>query len=88
MASRPFLNQSLTLTAVHVCAQDYVFSLLTGYRDPPAGVEIREGLHYNPYFPGQAIGMQAPLYDEVIEYADGMSFSACDCELSFAAGLR
>uniref|UniRef100_A0A8B9Q6K3 Cytochrome c n=1 Tax=Apteryx owenii TaxID=8824 RepID=A0A8B9Q6K3_APTOW len=41
--------------------EDYVFSLLTGYCDPPAGVTVREGLHYNPYFPGQAIGMgEAP----------------------------
>ena len=37
--------------------QNYVFSLLTGYRDPPVGVLIREGLHYNPYFPGGAIAM-------------------------------
>uniref|UniRef100_A0A7N8XSY6 Cytochrome c-1 n=1 Tax=Mastacembelus armatus TaxID=205130 RepID=A0A7N8XSY6_9TELE len=32
--------------------EDYVFSLLTGYCDPPAGVSVREGLYYNPYFPG------------------------------------
>lgn len=32
--------------------QNYLFSLLLGYRDPPAGVEVREGLYYNPYFPG------------------------------------
>lgn len=51
--------------------EDYVFALLTGYREAPAGVELREGLHYNPYFPGQAIGMQEPLFDEVIEYDDG-----------------
>ena len=48
-----------------------MFSLLTGYCDPPAGVEVREGLNYNPYFPGGAIGMAAPLYDEQIEYEDG-----------------
>ncbi|NXR42945.1 CY1 protein, partial [Zosterops hypoxanthus] len=51
--------------------EDYVFSLLTGYCDPPAGVSLREGLHYNPYFPGQAIGMAPPIYDEVLEYEDG-----------------
>ncbi|NWV78138.1 CY1 protein, partial [Dasyornis broadbenti] len=51
--------------------EDYVFSLLTGYCDPPAGVSLREGLHYNPYFPGQAIGMAPPIYDEVLEYDDG-----------------
>lgn len=51
--------------------EDYVFSLLTGYCDPPAGVVVREGLHYNPYFPGQAIGMAPPIYNEILEYDDG-----------------
>lgn len=51
--------------------QNYVFSLLTGYRDPPAGVSIREGLHYNPYFPGGAIAMPKMLIDGAIEYEDG-----------------
>ncbi|NXV66469.1 CY1 protein, partial [Molothrus ater] len=51
--------------------EDYVFALLTGYCDAPAGVSLREGLHYNPYFPGQAIGMAPPIYDEVLEYEDG-----------------
>ncbi|KAI3973396.1 hypothetical protein MKW92_025667 [Papaver armeniacum] len=45
--------------------------LLTGYRDPPAGVTIREGLHYNPYFPGGAIAMPKMLIDGAIEYEDG-----------------
>lgn len=45
--------------------QDYVFSLLTGYCDPPAGVVLREGQYYNPYFPGGAIGMAQALYNEV-----------------------
>ncbi|XP_069737852.1 cytochrome c1, heme protein, mitochondrial-like [Phaenicophaeus curvirostris] len=51
--------------------EDYVFSLLTGSCDPPAGVSVREGLHYNPYFPGQAIGMAPPIYNEVLEFDDG-----------------
>ncbi|XP_031285068.1 cytochrome c1-2, heme protein, mitochondrial isoform X1 [Pistacia vera] len=51
--------------------QNYVFALLTGYRDPPAGVTIREGLHYNPYFPGGAIAMPKMLIDGAIEYEDG-----------------
>jgi len=50
---------------------DYVYSLLTGYVDPPAGVEIREGLNYNPYFPGGAIAMARTLFDGVVEYDDG-----------------
>ncbi|EGD80800.1 cytochrome c1 [Salpingoeca rosetta] len=61
---------SLIIKARHG-REDYVFSLLTGYCDAPAGVEIREGLYYNPYFPGQAIAMAPPLYDDQIEYDDG-----------------
>ncbi|XP_029007631.1 cytochrome c1, heme protein, mitochondrial [Betta splendens] len=51
--------------------EDYVFSLLTGYCEPPGGVSVREGLYYNPYFPGQAIAMAPPIYNEVLEYDDG-----------------
>ncbi|KAF8932580.1 cytochrome c1 [Dissophora ornata] len=61
---------SLMIKARHGGA-DYVFSLLTGYQDPPAGVEIREGLNFNPYFPGGAIGMARVLFDGVVEYEDG-----------------
>jgi ubiquinol-cytochrome c reductase cytochrome c1 subunit len=45
---------------------DYVFSLLTGYTEPPPGVSIREGLHYNPYFTGGALGMAKPLDDDQV----------------------
>ncbi|XP_012154457.2 uncharacterized protein LOC105664392 isoform X1 [Megachile rotundata] len=31
---------------------DYCFSLLTGFMDPPAGVELNEGQYFNIYFPG------------------------------------
>eukprot|EP00118_Oscarella_pearsei_P025399 m.308120 g.308120 ORF g.308120 m.308120 type:complete len:304 (+) comp43412_c0_seq1:93-1004(+) len=51
--------------------EDYVFSILTGYFDTPAGVEMREGLHYSPYFSGGAIGMQQALYEDAVEYDDG-----------------
>ncbi|TFL04415.1 cytochrome C1 family-domain-containing protein [Pterulicium gracile] len=61
---------SLIVKARHGGA-DYLFSLLTGYVDPPAGVEIREGLNYNPYFPGGALGMARVLFDGLVEYEDG-----------------
>ena len=51
--------------------QNYVFSLLLGYREAPAGINIREGLHYNPYFPGGAIAMPKMLVDGGVEYDDG-----------------
>ena len=52
--------------------QNYVFSLLLGYREAPAGISIREGLHYNPYFPGGAIAMPKMLVDGGVEYDDGV----------------
>jgi len=53
-------------------AEDYVFSLLTGYKDePPAGITLRQGLYYNPYFPGGAIAMPPPLLDGMLDYEDG-----------------
>jgi len=59
------------ITAARHGGEDYIFSLLTGYCDPPAGVAVREGLYYNPYFAGGAIGMAQALYNEIIEYEDG-----------------
>ena len=51
--------------------EDYIYHLLNGYCDPPAGIDLREGQHFNPYFPGGAIGMAPPIYNEIIEYDDG-----------------
>ncbi|KYQ88416.1 cytochrome c1 [Tieghemostelium lacteum] len=51
--------------------EDYVFSLLTGYCDPPAGVKIVGGQHFNPYFPGTKIAMAPPLSDGQVEFDDG-----------------
>ena len=52
---------------------EYIYSLLTGYEDPPANeaADAPEGLQYNPYFPGNWIAMLAPLSDDQVEYADG-----------------
>ncbi|CAI5440127.1 unnamed protein product [Caenorhabditis angaria] len=50
---------------------DYVFSLLTGYLEAPAGVKVDDGKAYNPYFPGGIISMPQQLFDEGIEYKDG-----------------
>lgn len=49
---------------------DYVASLLAGYEEPPAGVEVGEGLYYNPYFiAGNALAMPPPLSDGLVSYA-------------------
>jgi len=50
---------------------DYIYALLTGYRDPPAGIVLREGSHYNPYFQGGMLGMAQALQNGLVEYEDG-----------------
>ena len=50
---------------------NYIYALLTGYHDPPAGTPAQEGLNYNEYFPGHWIGMPNILRDEAVTYADG-----------------
>jgi len=50
---------------------DYIFALLTGYKDVPAGVAERETQYYNPYFAGGWIGMPPPIADGAVDYDDG-----------------
>ncbi len=66
---------------------NYIYSLLTGYRAAPAGLQIREGQHYNPYMagdmapfwtgdpdhvpPGGFIAMPNPLQNGQVTYDDG-----------------
>lgn len=61
---------SVYATAKHDGA-DYIFALMNGYRDPPAGMELRTGLYYNTYYPGGAIAMPPPLENGAVEYEDG-----------------
>ena len=65
---------------------NYIYSLLSGYKDAPAGLEIRPGQYYNPYMagdlspfvaegahvpPGGFIAMPPPLMDGQVTYDDG-----------------
>ncbi|MGH1480506.1 MAG: cytochrome c1 [Geminicoccales bacterium] len=50
---------------------NYIYSLMMGYGDAPADVEIGDAMNYNAYFPGHQIAMAQPLYEESVEYADG-----------------
>lgn len=50
---------------------DYVYSLMTGYEEPPADVKVPEGMHYNKAFKGHQIAMPPPLSDGAVTYADG-----------------
>jgi ubiquinol-cytochrome c reductase cytochrome c1 subunit len=51
---------------------DYIHALLNGYQEPPAGAEVAEGTHYNPYFANaSALAMAKPLSDDQVTYDDG-----------------
>jgi ubiquinol-cytochrome c reductase cytochrome c1 subunit len=50
---------------------NYIYSLLTGYKDAPEGVTLSAGQHYNPYMAGGKIAMAAPLSDDIVAYEDG-----------------
>lgn len=42
---------------------DYIYALLTSYRDPPASKQMASGMNYNLAFPGHQIAMPQPLQD-------------------------
>jgi len=54
---------------------NYIYSLLQGYEDPPMGITLDEGVHYNKYMYGNKIKMANPLSDGLVEYADGTDAS-------------
>ncbi|MCR5877370.1 cytochrome c1 [Phenylobacterium sp. J367] len=65
----------------------YIYSVLTGYENPPAGLTLGAGTYYNPYFPGDltaywkgdhhsvpkggAIAMAPPLGTDKVTFDDG-----------------
>lgn len=66
------LPPDLSLMAkARVGGPDYIYAILTGYHEAPAGFVLPEGKQYNAAFPGHAIGMPKPLSDDQVTYADG-----------------
>ena len=54
---------------------DYIYSLLQGYEEPPMGIILDEGVHYNKYMYGNKIKMANQLSDGLVEYVDGTEAS-------------
>jgi ubiquinol-cytochrome c reductase cytochrome c1 subunit len=50
---------------------DYVYGVLTGYAEAPAGFAMQDGMNYNRIFPGHQIAMPQPLQDGRVTYTDG-----------------
>ena len=43
----------------------YIYSLLTGYKTPPAGLKVGAGQHYNPYMAGDVTAAWSGPHDKV-----------------------
>ena len=50
---------------------DYIYSVLIGYEEAPAGFELEDGVYYNKYMYGNKIKMAKPLAEGSVSYADG-----------------
>src|SRR3954463_12339975 len=50
----------------------YIYSILTGFQNPPPGYQVPPNLHYNPYFANLNLAMPPPLTaDGQVTYAPG-----------------
>ena len=43
----------------------YIYSILTGYKEPPAGLKVSPGQHYNPYMNGDVTAAWSGPHDKV-----------------------
>ena len=50
---------------------NYIYSILMGYEEKPAGFVLDEGVYYNKYMDGNKIKMMSPISHDLIEYTDG-----------------
>jgi ubiquinol-cytochrome c reductase cytochrome c1 subunit len=58
------------ITKARFDGPNYLYALLTGYKDAPAGMSVPDGMNYNAYFPGHLIAMAAPLSEGAVTFAD------------------
>jgi ubiquinol-cytochrome c reductase cytochrome c1 subunit len=49
----------------------YIYGILTGYEEPPAGKTLLASQHWNKYMSGNVIAMPPPLMDGQVAYEDG-----------------
>jgi ubiquinol-cytochrome c reductase cytochrome c1 subunit len=80
----------------------YIYSLLTGFKAPPAGMTMSAGKYYDPYYPGDmtsawhgkgpppmggAISMPPPLADGKVTFDDGKPSTVKEEAMDVAAFL-
>ena len=50
---------------------NYLYALLTGYKEQPPNAGMYEGMYYNVAFPGNQIAMAPPLSEGLVDFSDG-----------------
>ena len=66
---------------------NHVYGVLTGYQEPPADVQLKEGQFYNRNFLGHVIAMPPPLSDGAVTYSDGTQATATQMAADVATFL-
>ena len=59
------------ITKAREGGSDYIYALLTGFKDAPQGVKLNPNMYYNEYFAGHQIAMPPPLNADQVKYAEG-----------------
>lgn len=67
----PFVWVRDIISGYQEAGANYVYSVLTGFDEPPARFKVGEDLHYNAAFPGHNIAMPPPLSEDGVEFDDG-----------------
>lgn len=67
---------------------DYIAALLyEGYQEAPADFDLMEGRYYNTFFSAHQIAMPPPLFDDMVEYADGTAATVQQMSVDVTAFL-
>ena len=61
---------------------------LTVSENPTADLDLGIGLHYHPYFSGRQIAMAPPLFEGIVEFADGTEASVDQMSRDVASFLK
>ncbi len=54
---------------------DYVYAIMTGFKDAPAAMKMNPNMNYNEYFAGHQIAMPPPLNQDQVKFADNTAAS-------------
>ena len=63
---------------------DYVYAILTGFKDAPGGFKMNKNMYYDEYFAGHQIAMPPPLSPDQVKFDDGSPSTVPQMEIGRA----